>query len=251
MTGSTSKQRTSAKPSDPPPGWGADELTRFLDASRSNQWATFAKKRASVQKLTAIDAQFVAASKDWLNPKNEIAALLLLRCHGAFRAACGLAMAGQAVETYVVCRQMLEFAAYALHINRDPELGAVWINRHSDAASMGAQKAAFSHRKVRASVAAANIHAAKRFETLYQRAIDWGGHPNELSVTGNLEVVENGGVKKFSTILLHRDGIELAQALRSVAQCGMISLELLQQVFNARFELLGINAAMLELRKGL
>jgi len=31
----------------------------------------------------------------------------------------------------------------------------------------------------------------------------------------------------------------------------MVSLELSQVVFNARFEILGVNAAILELRKGL
>jgi hypothetical protein len=36
-----------------------------------------------------------------------------------------------------------------------------------------------------ATVTAVNQHAAKRFEELYQRTIDFGGHPNERSVTGN------------------------------------------------------------------
>ncbi|HXN88411.1 MAG TPA: hypothetical protein VN890_03495 [Methylocella sp.] len=35
------------------------------------------------------------------------------------------------------------------------------------------------------------------------------------------------------------------------AQCAMVSLEMLQAIFNARFELLGVNEAMIELRAGL
>jgi hypothetical protein len=42
-----------------PPGWGADELTKFLQAARDNQNATFFKKRAATSKLIAIDAEFV------------------------------------------------------------------------------------------------------------------------------------------------------------------------------------------------
>ena len=53
------------------------------------------------------------------------------------------------------------------------------------------------------------------------------------------------------TVMLHGDGVEIDAGLKTVATCGLVSLELLQVVFNARFELLGINAAMLELRKGL
>jgi hypothetical protein len=35
----------------PPPGWGEDELTKFLDAACSNQWATFWNKRGLVEKM--------------------------------------------------------------------------------------------------------------------------------------------------------------------------------------------------------
>jgi hypothetical protein len=52
-------------------------------------------------------------------------------------------------------------------------------------------------------------------------------------------------------IMLHGDGIALDLALTTVAQCGIVSLELLQVLYNAEFELLGINAAMLDLRKDL
>lgn len=235
----------------PPPEWGADELTKFLDAARSNQWATFWNKKAAVGKLIAIDAQFVRISKDWLNPQSEIAAFLLLRCHAAFRSAAGLSMAGQATEAYVQCRAMLEYAAYALHIHRDPSLGMLWLNRHQDLASRELQRKAFSHRKVLASVSAANRDAGRRFEDLYQRAIDFGGHPNERAVTGNMKMVEEPGKRTMLAIMQHGDGIELNLALKSAAQCAMVSLEMLQVVFDARFELLGVNAAMLNLRNGL
>jgi hypothetical protein len=234
-----------------PPGWGNDELTKFIDYARDNQWATFWNKRAVVGKLIAIDAQLVKISKDWLNPTSEIAALLLLRCHSAFRTASGLAMAGQAVEVQVICRAMLEFAAYAVHIHRNPDLGTVWLNRHVDVASLKTQKRAFEHVKVVESVRAANRHAGDRFEVLYQRTIDMGGHPNELSVTANTKMLEEPDKRTMVAILQHGDGVELDVALKTVAQCILVSLEMLQIVFNARFELLGVNAAMFDLKKGL
>jgi hypothetical protein len=42
---------------------------------------------------------------------------------------------------------------------------------------MKASKKAFQHVTVLRSVTAANRHAAERFETIYQRTIDFGGHP--------------------------------------------------------------------------
>jgi hypothetical protein len=94
-------------------------------------------------------------------------------------------------------------------------------------------------------------HRCLDLADLYQRTIDFGGHPNERSVTGNMTMVDEPGKRTMLTIMQHGDGIELDFVLKSVAQCGMTSLEMLQVVFNTRFELLGINAAMLELWKGL
>ena len=160
-------------------------------------------------------------------------------------------MAGQACEAMTVCRVMLEFAAYALHMHRAPTLEMVWLDRHNDDASTKKQKKAFAHVAVLASVKAANRHAGDRFENLYQRTIDFGGHPNERSVTGNMKMVKEPGKRTMMAIGQHGDGLALDHALKSVAQGGVISLEMLQIPFHARFELLGVNAAILELRKGL
>jgi hypothetical protein len=66
-----------------------------------------------------------------------------------------------------------------------------------------------------------------------------------------MKMVNEPGKRTMLSVFQHGDGIELDLALKRVAQCGMVSLELLQVVFNARFELLGINATMLNLRNGL
>jgi hypothetical protein len=66
-----------------------------------------------------------------------------------------------------------------------------------------------------------------------------------------LVIIDEPGRRVMQAIMLHHDGIQLDLALKTVAQCGMVSLELLQVPFNPRFELLGVNAAMLELRRGL
>lgn len=242
---------SSATKDGSPPGWGSDELTKFFDAARHNQWATFANKRIVTEKLIPLDALLVRVSKDWLNPENEITAFMLLRCHAAMRSAAGLAMAGQAAEAFVQARSMLEYAAYAVHLHRTPALTEVWLGRHENAKAMQAQKQAFMHRAVADSVKAANRHAGKRFEDLYQLTIDLGGHPNERAITGNLKRVVEPDKRTMLAIMLHGNGLELDHALTIVARCGMVSLEMLQVAFNARFELLGVNAAMLKMRKGL
>lgn len=233
-----------------PPGWGQDGLSLFWEAGRNNQFGTFVKKRPIFDKLVGIDNAFTMVSKKWVNP-DPIAALLFVRCHAAFKTASGLAAAGQAAEACVMLRSMLEYAAYALHINRNPQLGRVWLNRHQNKASIKASRNAFSHNKVNRTVIAVNRHAGERFEELYQWTIDSGAHPNERSVTGNMTMVKGADRLTMLVNFQHADGPQLDLALKRTAQCGVCSLEILQGIFNSLFELLGANAAILELRKGL
>jgi hypothetical protein len=248
---SATKPPAAARSNTPPPGWAQDELSKFLQKTHEQQYATFHNKREATALLIAIDELFVRISNGWLNPKSEIAVMLFLRCHAALRAAAGEAMAGQVVESYRQSRGMMENAAYAVHIHRNPGFGKVWLNRHVNDDGMKASKKAFQHNKVLESVKAANRHAGARFEEFYQRSIDFGGHPNERSVTGSMKMTEQPDRREMLAVMLHGDDAAFNMALRSVAQCAMASLEMLQVIFNARFELLGVNAAMLELRRGL
>ena len=104
----------------------------------------------------------------------------------------------------------------------------------------------FSIIRVRETIKTENQAAAKKFYTLYERAIDLGAHPNELAVICNLRTVERG---EWRNIYLHTDDTELEIALKSTAQTGVCALDILQEVFKERFELLGVRAELEALRK--
>jgi hypothetical protein len=103
----------------------------------------------------------------------------------------------------------------------------------------------------RETIEKANQHAAKVFDQLYERAIDFGGHPNERAITESMTVIDRSDRKSYESIYLHGDGLAMDHALRTTAQTGVCALEILQAVYPARFELLGVRADLLKLRKGL
>ena len=234
-----------------PPCWGQDELTKFLYNVRANQLGTFANMPDAFDRIAKIDRAFTAILQESKNPRTELVAMLFLRCHSAFRAASGLALAVHAVESYPVNRAALEFAGYALHMFRNPALQKIWLNRGQSASMTKESIKAFSPSKVRASVIAANRDAGARFEALYQHTIDFGAHPNELSVTGHMAIVEANGVRQWRSIYLHGGDVPHAAALKTTATCGVVSLELMQCVYSARFDLLGVNAELPRLKAGL
>jgi hypothetical protein len=137
-----------------------------------------------------------------------------------------------------------------VHIFRDPPTAKLWLNRHKDESSTKTARSAFSHTRVAASVTAANHDVGQRFEILYQQTIDFGAHPNLLAVTCSIDVVKEDGLAHANVSYLG-DGPALDMALMTTARCSVCALELIQCVYPARFEKLGISAALPELKRSL
>jgi hypothetical protein len=98
-------------------------------------------------------------------------------------------MAGQIAEVFPQLRACLEYAAYALHIDRNNDLVEVWLRRHDDHDTLNAVKNHFKISEIKKSIRTTNRHVADVFDELYQRTIDFGGHPNERAITGNLMIL--------------------------------------------------------------
>ena len=126
--------------SQPPPRWGADPLSEFIDNALANVFATFVHKPIQYKHILDVDSCFYKVASNLSNPTDFVAAFLLLRSHSAYRAACRLALSGQATESYVVLRSCLEYAIYALHIDKNPFLAELWLKRHDDVISYQAHE---------------------------------------------------------------------------------------------------------------
>lgn len=235
----------------PPPRWGEDSLSDFLETAYQNRWATFHNKKSSFAKLSGIDECFMRIAKDWLNPKNILTPHFLIRSHAAFRAACEHSMAGQIADSFPQQRACLEYAAYALHIDKNEGLAEIWLQRHDSKSAFDSVIREFKPWKIQETLKNSNRHIAKIFEHLYQQSIDFGAHPNERAISGSLSITDYEGGKRFQQTYLHDDDLSLSHGVTMTARVGICALEILQCAFQARFELLGVRSEILELRKGL
>ncbi len=234
--------------SDHPKGWGDDELSAYIDMVRNNQFASYQKLPNDYGRLTDIDACFVTISRQLLNPKDILAPLFLARSHSAYRAACAAALCGQSAETFVLLRSSVEAAGYGLLIYQTPDLGEIWLKR---AENKGPVRAAFTVKAVRHGVEKLDAKLAGIFDMVYERAIDFGGHPNEMAMTGSMSITEDADRKTFVIKYLDDNPLALSHAIKSTAQAGLCSLFIFQHIFPERFELLGLKQQLQTLRKGL
>jgi hypothetical protein len=231
-----------------PAGWDKDPLTQHWEACASNMVTNFATGSDELRYMQVVDNLFVEITKNLINSKKLIVALLLLRTHSAYRAATVIAASGMATDIYPILRSVLETAGYALLIYDTPELAAVWLERHTSDDDMAKVKAKFTVGAIKRAVMAkdAGLHAV--FEKLYTATIDMGGHPNERSLTSSMTLTEDEQRKVFNVEYIQGNSLGVKLAMKTAAQVGLCALYMFQHMMKERFELLGLRDAMQKLR---
>ena len=127
----------------------------------------------------------------------------------------------------------------------------MWRNRHESDAARKKVPREFSLAKIKDSIASSDPGLNGIFCTLYERTIDFGAHPNEMSVTSGITIEEKENQKDLNLIYLHGDGLVLGHSLLTVAQVGVCVLLIFQEIFREQFELLGVSSELLKLQKSL
>ena len=234
-----------------PPNWGDDALSSFLSQAFRNTLARFVRKGQGFQMLARVDRSFLKIGTNLVNPPDLLGATLLLRSHSALRAACRLATSGQVPETFPVLRACLEYALYALHINSDQTLGETWMRRHDNADANRRVRRDFQHVIVMKTLRARAEKLHLIIEKLYERAVDFGADPNERAIIGSMTLEDRPDGVVLQQIYLHEDSLSLDHVIKTSAQIGLGSLCILRHIFRERFEILGLQDAIDQLRREL
>src|SRR6516162_6244629 len=159
-------------------------LAGFIERVHANQHGNRQRFPEQYRVIHRVDNCFVEASKHLADAKPVFAGPLFLRSHYAYKTAASMTLAGQVPESFVMMRSCLEYAGYALAIFADPGIvdtpsrEELFVNRHADALSMKAQKEEFKIGKIVQTIIKFDQKLANVFQFLYQRSIDYGGHPN-------------------------------------------------------------------------
>lgn len=243
-------------PQQPPPAWGEDQLTAFVQLGAQAAWASFVQPvtRPWFEKLREIDSTYVAALRALNGPTpNFFEGLMLASAHAAFRGAAQFALEGRTCEAMVLLRNSLEHAMYGVHFHRKPELIEVWSKRGDGEAQRKAVKKAFKPTEMLDGIHALNNAIGSRCKHLYELTIDMGAHPNEVGFYGRLEIEDMPGTtdKSFKIkYLVGGDASHLA-TLRNACQVGVCVLECFWLVYRYRFDILQVSSKIDGLKAGL
>jgi hypothetical protein len=223
-----------------PSGWAEDPLSDFMNAAFANTLATFVHKRNAFSHLLKIDGTFRSIEATLNDADTLLVVALLHRSHSAFLASCRSAMSGQVVDTFPLLRSCLEYALYTLHINVNPELAAVWSRRHENEDSLREMKRRFQYARVMETLLKCDTSLHSALSTLYDRTIDFGGHPNERALSISITMRVEGDERIMRNQFLHGESLALNYVIKTTAQVGLGSLMVLRPVFQERVDLAGL-----------
>lgn len=238
-------------PDHPPAGWGEDTLSQFIDMSRNNIYASFANLREEYRRLSDIDAGFRLLVDHLKNPGDWFAALFLLRAHSSYLAGAQVALAGQLPETHMLLRGSIESCLYAFYFHQRPASRDTWLRRHDSDAARKLVRDEFKIAALFRLLKEQDKRLGAIGQELYDNSIDFGGHPNERSLSQVLKVSKDGAERHFHVNYLtgHTVGMELC--LRRSAQSGVFALKVFQQIFPDRYDLIGLSERLGQLQQGL
>lgn len=234
-----------------PPDWDDNQIAKFIDISRNNEFATFEKFHHYVLMLTTIDNQFRLAFNDIGKLPNWFSGIFILRAHSNFLAICRMCFSGQIPESYNLMRSCLENAFYGFYISQHPELIEIWLNRHEDENSRKKVKTNFQITNMIKILKNSNSLEGGVAEKLYESTIDLGAHPNIGTILSNSDIEENSNGIKIVSNHLTGDHIAIESALKDTQRVGVSTLSIFELIFPDMYRNYGITDFLIEAKKHL
>jgi len=236
---------------EPPPGWGDDNLTDFIDHALENTYATVGQGRQIFSRLKDIDAAFRDAVKCFDNCPELYVSFFLLRSHSSFLAASRLALSTQVYESYPVLRSCLEAALYGLFVAKRPKAQDIWIKRDDSPKDQRRMRRTFTIGAVFGVLKLEDKSLYPPIKDLYERTIDFGAHPNPTGILGSVQMHTDETGVKIETHYLTDNSDHINLALKTTAQVGVGALGVFRNTIPHRFEIMGLNDRISKLSSGL
>jgi hypothetical protein len=172
--------------------------------------------------------------------------MLILRSHSAILGAMRLAMSGQAFEAQAVLRVAIEGTWYALHIAMDPApptRANIWRRRGSSPQATQECKNEFTVANVRRTHERLDAPTAAGMQNLYEEAIEFGAHPNQVGVGGSARIDKSGSE---ADVMIHvgvlmPGTLATAGTLKAAVEVAIGLARTFRLIYPERCQIVGLN----------
>jgi hypothetical protein len=245
-----------------PPGWGSDQLSGLLETGLKNAFATFHNHKPIYQRLSDIWDAYAAFTANFVDPSDfagdgisvegaTFAAFFFTRSQSAFLAGANLATAAQVGDVNAPLRTSLEWALYAYQFAHDPKKLEAWLARSDGQKERDRAKSASQIKPMIVKLEQDHADLGAIARSLYESLIDFGAHPNDLGMFGNMTMDDVDAGKRYMSLIYTADDLSTRVALKTAARVGLTDLFIAKTLFQRRFDELGLSQRLAELSEGL
>ena len=231
----------------PPPGWGNDNISKYLKDTYENAFYIYDEYRVQYELLRdLIDLYFEVSGffKGLDEKKLMCSAFFFLMAKSSFLSSIRLATGGQLPDSYKCIRGCLESSAYGHYIfgSEDGcEKFRVWSARIDSEEAEKKARNEFKWRNIINLIKIREPKYAPMVEELYHRTIKYGAHPNPGALFTDLETLLGDTPSlTFQYITnIEKDPIPFLLCIKSIAEVGIVSLRIYEEIFFKRFQIIG------------
>jgi hypothetical protein len=234
-----------------PAGWGSDGLSSFLNDCHRNSQVSFAIFKNEYEKLEEIDIVFSTILKNLHQSESWFIGFFLAKAHGAFLAASRLMLATQIAEGNACMRLCLEYSLYGYAIHFDKDLQKIWLRRGEGGEHKRKARKAFQNKELIESMKKRDNLLGDLMNRLYEYSISFGAHPTDSGVMQTAEMFRNEKNINVSIYNLTDDKNVIGGSLLQLARSGALSLSIFEIIFRKRFELLGLDTKLADIKQGI
>lgn len=216
--------------------WGKDTLSETIESAFFNVGLSFLKLKPYCKSLSKAAEVFDDANKLLSHSDFEglISSSLFLRAYGCFFGAVRLSCSGQTTEAWVLLRACIENSLYAFYIADKPEYATVWAERGDSEDKKKKCIEIFTIGKIGKALKAKSKRIAKEAKKCYDDTIDWGAHPNELSLFSNLEEKRVGS--GYNLNILNVDEVLICHSICSVLTTVSLVFKIFALIYPEEFK---------------
>lgn len=234
-----------------PSDWGKSHFSEFVERGRTHASEIVAAFPLEYHQLVQIDSLFKRVQENLDFTKDWFAALFFLRTHTSFLGASDVALSGLLPEAYMIMRGCLENSLYGLYLARHEAKAKTWLQRNESAQMKKKVRDEFKNSRLLSFLSTVDSRLGKAGNSLYERTIDLGAHPNQLALTTAMRTQQTDAKTEVKIAYISGDPIASQLCLKTTAQVGVFGLSVFRHVFKERFDILGITHDIDELSQGL
>ena len=219
---------------------GNDELSKAISSAWHNTKVTWVTYKPLVHLLSNINDLFKKYTEVFkmLSEESDMSspAAFLARCYGCYLASVRISTSGQFSESFVMFRACIETALYGYYINKKPELGKIWAERHQSDETRAKVRDKFGIGSIWKILIGQEPKIGNWIKNEYEKLIDFGAHPNIYSVACNWRDTE----EKEEIVIFNNGPYFLKCCLLANIRIGLGCLSVFRLIYPKQMEDAGV-----------